>query len=55
MEIGDISPLKMRHPGKIPARFACLNSFNDFFRVDANYFRIALDVRTSVRNNERGT
>ena len=55
VEIGDISFLKMRHSGKILARLSCLNAFIGFFHVDANYFDIVLDVRTSVRNNERGT
>ena len=55
MEIGDFSSLKVRHPGKILARLSCLNAFKGFFHVDANYFDIVLDERTSVRNNERGT
>ena len=53
--MGDISFLKMRHSGKILAKVTVLNAFKGFFHVDANYFDIILDVRTSVRNNERGT
>ena len=52
-ETSEVVP--MPHSGKILARLSCLNAFNGFFHVDANYFDIVLDVRTSVRNNERGT